>query len=797
MIHHYNLFLTGKRVFRFLVVMTILPFIFLLTLNLLVAYEVIDDLPSIQDLENIENPISSKLYANDTIQIGSFYTENRSKLEFDQLNDFYKNALVAIEDVRFYSHHGIDYKSLFRVFIKSIILQNKGSGGGSTITQQLVKNLYPRKRYKMFSTLLNKLREMTIAKRIEKIYSKDQIIRLYSNTVSFGEGAFGLFTASRRFFNKNPEDLLLEEAATLVGMLKATTYYSPRKFPERAQNRRNLVLKQMVKNGFIRKDVFDEISMLPIRLDYQAPSNVAEFAKYFKQFVRKEFNNWSATVSKQDGSKYNLYHDGLKIYTTLDYEMQIAAEQSMQSHMNKLQKIFNNSWKGGRKFGKGTRIIDDKIISDPYYKQLKKEGKNNKEALSAFTTHAKRKLWTWDGYAEESATKIDSIKHYLSLLHAGILGIDPRSGKILVYVGGNDYDKFQWDNVVNPRQVGSIFKPIVYLTALDQGVSACDYYPNELRKYKDYQDWEPRNASNEYGGYLPVHQALTHSINTISVQLLFEAGIPAVINTARELGITSPLNQVPSIVLGTSDVSLFEMVRAYSVMANKGKRKDLGAILRIEDMDGKTLYERNSQAEDDYVDIDPESIEILNAMLLNVTKSGTASRLHSGFFIPFQMMGKTGTTQNQSDGWFIAFTDKLVVGAWGGAQDRRMHFRNLSTGAGGRTALPLVGAIFEYAASKGYMPESESLEIEFECPDYLSVEEYMFLQSRGEETDIRDLYYRRKYFSEAQNHPYRRDPFTQEEKKLEKQRLKRMMKYNRAKKKWERKLRKKGDKKER
>jgi penicillin-binding protein 1A len=760
----------------------------------MVTFEVIDQLPTIQDLQSIDNPIASELYASDSILIGRYFTENRSKLEADQLNDFYKNALIATEDIRFYKHSGVDYKSLLRVFFKSILLQRQGSGGGSTITQQLVKNLYPRKRYKMFSTILNKFREMSIASRLENIYSKDQILLLYSNTVSFGEGAFGLNTAAKRFFNKNPRDLLLEEAATLVGMLKATTYYSPRRFPDRARQRRNVVLSQMSNYGFIKEEVAEEVSKLPIKLSYQAVSEVEEFARYFKQFVKKEFGEWSSSLSKEDGSKYNLYRDGLKIYTSLDYEMQIVGEQNMLVHMSQLQKLFDQEWKGGKKFGQGTRVIDDKILADPYYKQLKEEGKTNKQALDVFTVHGNRELWTWDGIETKSATKIDSIKHYLSLLHAGVLAADPGSGKIKVYIGGNDFSRFQWDNVMSPRQAGSVFKPIVYLTALEKGVNPCDYYKNELRTYNDYQDWAPRNANEEYGGYLPVYQALMHSVNTVSVQLLFEAGIPSVIEVAKELGIKSPLSGVPSIVLGTSDVSLFEMVRAYSVLANKGKVSKLRSIERIEDIHGNILYQEEP-SEEEYADIDPENAEILNAMLTNVTKAGTGRRIYSNYSIPFELMGKTGTTQNQSDGWFIAYTDNLVVGAWVGAQDRRIHFRSLSSGAGGRTALPLVGAIFEYAASEGLRPNITKRDIEFECLEFLSDEEYEFLQSRGKETDIKDLYYRRKLYGQSNQNDSSHRPMTDEEKKLEKERAKRIKKYNRAKKKWEKKLkrmRKKG-----
>ena len=788
MFYYIELLRRIRRTIIFSGIIFLLPVILVLSLYTAVQLEWIDELPTEKDLQNISNPMASEIYAGDSILIGKFFSENRSKLEFFQLNDFYKDALIATEDIRFYKHRGVDYQSLVRVFFKSILLQREGSGGGSTLTQQLVKNLFPRKKYKLGSTVLNKFREMAIARKLEKIYNKEEIIVLYSNTVSFGEGAYGLNTAAKRFFNKKPENLLLEEAATLVGMLKATTFYSPRKNPERARKRRNVVLSQMAKYDFIKESTAEEISKLPLHLNYQSLAETNEFARYFKQFIKREFNEWSRVRSKDDGSKYNLYRDGLKIYTSLDFDMQVVAEQTMVQHMAQLQKLFDESWKGGKKYGSGTRIIDDYILRDPYYKALKASGSSNSEALNQFTTHEMRRLWTWDGYEQQSTTKIDSIKHYLSLLHAGILAAEPSTGQIKIYVGGNDYARFQWDNVVSPRQAGSAFKPIVYLAALEGGVGACDYYKNELRTYSDYQDWTPKNANEEYGGYMPVFQALTHSVNTVSVQLLFDASIPKVVQVARELGVESPLSEFPSIVLGTSDVSLFEMVQVYSVLANRGEKIPLKGIVRIEDSNGNILFDMGELSEEMIdTDIDPEKIDTLNAILNNVTKSGTGRRLYSGFDIPQTVSGKTGTTQNQSDGWFIGFTNDLVVGAWVGAQDRRIHFRNLSTGAGGRTALPLVGAIFEYANDREERLQSSFPEIDFECPEFLTEEEYEFIQQRQKDTDISDLYHVQKW----NLNPTKRDRemLSEEERKLAKEREKRLKKYLKARKRWERKLR--------
>ena len=720
-------FVTPKRLFYFALLALGIPALGIALLFLSVRFELITDLPDEMQLTSIENPNASELYAADDKLIAKYFIENRTDLAWEDLTDHYKNALIATEDVRFYQHSGVDMRSLARVAVKTLMLQRSSSGGGSTLTQQLAKNLYPRQEFAMFGTVINKFREMCIARDLEELYSKDQILLLYSNTVSFGELAFGLKTGALRFFNKQPTDLLLEEAATLVGMLKAPSFYSPRRFPERARDRRNVVLGQMAKYGYITPAALEELTELPLQVDYQPASNRDELAHYFKEQVRREFMEWSMTVNKPDGGKYNIYTDGLKIYTTMDLGLQREAEREMQGHMIRLQKIFEDSWKGGKMFGPDTRIIDGEIHKVDLYKRMKEEGAESSEILTEFTTKGKRQVWTWKhGLVDEEITMIDSIKHYLSLLHAGVLGVDPATGGVQVWVGGNDFRTFQWDNVIAPRQVGSTFKPIVYMAALEQGIRPCDYYENERRTYKEYRNWSPQNSDGEYGGHMTVQAALTHSVNTISVQVLFETGLPAVIEMARRLGITSPLEEVPSIVLGTSDVSLYEMVQAYQVFANGGIPHELYCIERIEDAQGNVLYEHQSVEQEPI--IAPYLVDQLNSMLSNVTLEGSGSRLYQNYGIPFQVMGKTGTTQNQSDGLFIGYTDRLLIGAWVGAMDRRIHFRNLGTGSGGRTAMPMVGALYEYAATEGYYPEDDELGRPYKCPAFLPGREYALQQ---------------------------------------------------------------------
>ena len=684
----------------------LLPIFLILVLFLLVRFQIVTELPTKADLLAIENPEASELYSHDESLIAKYFIENRTNLEYEDLNKYFVDALIATEDVRFREHSGVDFRSLMRVLFKSILLRNKSSGGGSTLTQQVVKNVFPRERFRMFSSVFNKFREMIIARKMEKIYTKDEILLLYTNTVSFGERAFGLETASKRFFNKTSNELLLEEAATLVGILKAPSYYSPRRNPERAAQRRNVVLSQMAKYGLLANSTKDELSKLPLELDYQKSVQKNEFARYFKNQVRKEFAELSKDMSKDDGSKYDIYKDGLKVYTSLDLDLQLAAEKNMQKHMHQLQNQFDKSWETGKKFGKGTKIIDDQITKHPLYQELKKEGMSNKDILTRFTTPEERDYWTWKGYETKKGTRIDSIKHYLSLLHTGMLAVEPSTGFIKVWVGGNDYSKFQYDRITEPRQVGSTFKPIVYLTALENGGDACNSYPNELRTYTSYKDWTPKNSSGEYGGELTMVQALINSVNTVSVQVLFEAGIPTIVNQAKKMGIKNKLAEVPSLVLGTSDISLYEMVQVYACLANEGQKPEMRSIVKIETRNGEVIYEA-----DDYIEMEEvaeaENVRKLNQMLHQVNLSGTGRRLYNVYDISKPISGKTGTTQNQSDGWYIGYTPDLVIGAWVGTEDRRIHFRNLSQGAGSNTALPMVGALFEYADYKNMLSSNE------------------------------------------------------------------------------------------
>jgi len=561
-----------------------------LLLFLSVKWSIVTQLPSNEEIQSINNPLSTEIYSREGKLYGKFYDENRGDLDTSDLTTDFKNALLATEDIRFYQHGGIDYRALARVAVKSIILRQSSAGGGSTLTQQLAKNLYPRRRFRILSLPMNKFREICIAQKLEKNYTKDEILLLYSNTIAFGERAFGLYTASNRFFGKEPAKLTLEEAATLVGILKAPTYYSPKKNPERCKIRRNTVLNQMHKYEFISEEEKNEAKSRDLVLNYKSLTESTGLARYFQQKIKEEFEAWAEDNPKENGDLYHIKRDGLKIYTSLNYDLQIAAEQNMESHMKNLQSIFDRSWKSGNKYGPGDRYFKNELAAGQLGKRFNKLSEAEKKQILA--QESEMNLWTWNESESKMVSVEDSIRHYMSLLHTGVLGVNPKTGEILSYIGGIDYGRFQYDNVTSKRQVGSTFKPIVYLKALQRDLSPCAYFPNEKRSYADYKDWTPENSDGKYGGFLSIKEAMTRSVNTVSVQLMFHAGLDNVVDFANDLGIESKLPAVPSLVLGTADISLYEMVTAYSSIVNGGEKPHLYGITKITDSRGKVLYKK-------------------------------------------------------------------------------------------------------------------------------------------------------------------------------------------------------------
>ena len=641
--------------------------------------------PSKQQLQEINNPVASEVYSADGKVIGRYYIENRSNVSYKEISPNVVKALIATEDSRFYEHRGIDEVALLRVFVKSILLQNSSAGGGSTLSQQVAKNLYPRVDYGFLSLPINKLREAIIAYRMERIYTKEEIITLYLNTVPFSENIFGIDVAAERFFSKNPKDLEIQEAAVLVGMLKANNYYNPHSNPDRAKERRNVVLDQMVKKEYLSDAEAEKYKAKPLGLKYHLISYNQGPASYFVERLRPQLVQWCKQHNKENGEPFNLFTDGLKIKTTIDYNLQFYAQQSVKEYMKNLQGVFDSHWKGRDLFKEDPDIVKSAI-------------RNNKKKLGNADLKEKIRtsVFTWNGLRDTTITRLDSLKHYLKFLNAGFIAVEPQSGALKAWVGGIDFRFFQYDHVTAPRQTGSIFKPIVYLSALENGVSPDKYYPNVQKVYEDYDNWSPQNSHDEYGGFYTMKGALAKSLNTVSVEVLLDAGISNTVDIAEELGISAELPEYPSLALGVASVSLKEIVEAYAGIVNDGKPVETYYLVEIADKDGNVLEKFNySPAETEVVY--PENCRAVVNMMQAVVSEGTGSGIRTKYNVDGEFAGKTGTTQEHSDGWFVGITPNLVTGCWVGADDPRVHFRSITYGQGAYMALPIVGSFFSKA----------------------------------------------------------------------------------------------------
>lgn len=653
------------------------------------------EIPSKRALRNISNQLPSEVYTADSVLIGRFYIQDRTEVSYENIAPVVLDALIATEDVRFKQHGGIDYTSMGRVLIRSVIMGDESSGGGSTITQQLAKNLYPRKRYWIAAMLLNKMREMITAIRIENIYSKEEIITMYLNTVSFADQTFGIESAANRFFSVSAAKLKPDQAALLVGMLKATHSYNPRLFPERALARRNVVIGQMQKYQFMDSLRADSIKRLPLSLKYSKTLNQAPLAPYFKEYLRTELQQWFNEHPNEDGEIYNIYTDGLKIYTTLDSKLQRYAEKAMVQQMTEVQKQFLAHWGQDGIFKSNPAIAEDAIKRTTRYQRLKEEGLSEEEIVKELSKKIPTRLFSWRGDKEVLMSPIDSVKHHLQFLNAGLLALDPRNGHVVAWVGGIDHEFFQYDHVreSTKRQVGSIFKPIVYATAVEQGVEPCELVRANREVYidKEGEEWSPRNSQVDYEVKYTMRGAMAYSVNTVAVKAILKAGVDNTIRLAKDMGIVSELPDVPSISLGSASVSLMEMTTAYTTFANGGERVKPVMISSIIDKKGNVFTAMMPEEPRKKVLSDKASA-ITNAMLRTVVTEGTASRLRWKYGVyNMEVGGKTGTTQSNADGWFMAVSPHLVVGSWVGADDPRIRFRNTELGQGASTALPITG----------------------------------------------------------------------------------------------------------
>lgn len=658
-------------------------------------------MPSFEDLENPKSNLASEVLTADQQVLGKYYIENRSNIHYNELSPHLIDALIATEDARFEAHSGVDLRSVFRVLGKTIIGRQKSSGGGSTITQQLAKNLFPRDKnqWKIFM-VLTKFKEWITAAKLERNYSKEEIIAMYFNTVDFGSNSFGIKTAARTYFNKTPDSLKIEEAALLVGILKAPTYYSPVRNPENAMKRREVVLNQMRKYKYITQEQYDSLRLIPIDMSrYTMQDHSEGLGTYFREYLRLYLNDWCSKHKKPDGSYYNLYKDGLKIYTTINYKMQKYAEEAVKEHLAKdLQPAFYKHWKGAKNapFYQLTKeeidvIYKNSMKTSERYKHLKEANATEEEIQKEFNTPVAMRIFTWQGERDTVMSPFDSIKYYKWFLHTGLMSMESQTGYVRAYVGGINYKHFQFDNVkVGKRQVGSTFKPFVYTLAMQEGeFSPCTEVPNLPVSFDlgNGDSWTPENADDKrVGEMVTLKWALANSINYVSAYLMKRFSPEAVVNMARKMGVTSQIDAVPAICLGTPDLSVYEMTGAMSTFANKGVYVEPIFITRIEDKNGNVLESFIPKQQEA---MSEETAYLMIELMKGVIESGTGVRLRYKFALDAPIAGKTGTTQNNSDGWFMGVTPSLTTGVWVGGELRSIHFRSTHLGQGANMALPI------------------------------------------------------------------------------------------------------------
>jgi penicillin-binding protein 1A len=676
-------------------------------------------LPDTEEIIGIKQDNASLVYAADGTLMGKYYVVNRQSITNKSISPFVRQALIATEDNRFFEHHGVDIISLGRVLFKSILSGDADQGGGSTISQQLAKNLFSRKDYGILSLPVNKIREMFIASKLEDVYDKEEILTLYLNTVSFGENVYGIEAAAWRFFNKASVDLTISESAILIGMLAANTLYNPRINPDRATERRNTVFSRMHTQGFITKDQLEELNEEPIKLDYKLRGVNKGIAPYFREYIRLQAENIL-------NDSHDLEREGLRIYTTINTTIQSYAEQAVAIHMKKLQTEFDQHWKGREPWEKHPKTFEQTLKKTEAYQKLLSIGMNYDEIIKALSIPHKRNILTGKGEKVMEISTIDSLKHYMRLLNTGFLAVDAKTGGIIAWVGGINHQYLPYDHVLSQRQAGSTFKPFVYAAALQDGMSPCRFISNEQRVYKAYNNWSPANSNGEYEGYYSLKGGLMKSVNTITAEVMVECGPAAVASLARKMGISTHLPEVPSLALGTADVSLFEMLGAYTGFANNGVAVEPFGIVRIEDSKGNVIYE-NKQAEEHPRAFHEELGMIMNTMLEGVVDSGTARSLRNVYGLRSELAGKTGTTQNNADGWFIGYSPDLVAGVWVGAELPSIHFRTTALGSGAHMALPIFGLTFkkiekDHQLRSQYLspfaPLSDSLMSMLDCPVY-------------------------------------------------------------------------------
>lgn len=687
-------------------------------------------MPSFEELENPNSNLASEIISADQELLGKYYIENRSNIHYADLSQNLVTAIIATEDARYEKHSGVDVRALFRVTFGIMTGNNKG--GGSTITQQLAKNLFPRKMNRnFFETVFIKLKEWVTAIKLERNYTKEEIIAMYFNTVEFGSNSFGIKSAAKTFFNKTPAELSIEESAMLVGMLKAPSWFSPVRNPERAIKRREVVLNQMRKYDYITEEQYDSIRIIPLDMsNFRQQDHTSGSGTYFREYLRGAMNakkpnrknyldkkvfsedslqwvmnpiyGWIEKNPKPDGSRYNLYKDGLRVYTTINSRMQIHAEEAVAEHLGgDLQPAFFKHWKGrdeapfdfprAQVKEEARKLMTASMKRSDRYRRLKAAGMPEDSIMMSFDTKVPMKVFTWKGERDTIMTPWDSIRYCKFFLQAGLMSVEPQTGFVRAYVGGINYSHFQYDHVkMAKRQVGSTFKPFVYTLAMQEGdLSPCSKVAN-IQYSIDLPEggkWEPRN-SNDYkqGQMVTLKEALANSINWISAFLIKRYSPTAVIKIARKMGVLSHIDPVPSISLGATDLTLYEMTGAMNTFAAKGVYIEPLFVTRIEDKNGNVLARFMPRQEEA---MSEETAFLMLELMKGVVESGTGVRLRYKYGINYPVAGKTGTTQNNSDGWFMGLTPDLVTGVWVGGEDRSIRFRTITLGQGANMALPI------------------------------------------------------------------------------------------------------------
>lgn len=725
---------TTSKFIRFTWLLVWSPFIILFLLVSFISLEIFTDLPSVAELQNPKSNLATVIYSSDMKTLGKYYAENRVSVKYYELDKDLIDALIATEDARFHEHSGVDVRALGRA-VFGALMGRSSSGGGSTLSQQLAKMMFPRQKLSKPKMVLQKLKEWVIAARLERNYTKDEILALYLNKFDFLNQAVGVKSAAQIYFNRSQDSLEVQQAAMLIGMAKNPSLFNPIKKADTTLHRRNVVMMQMVVNGFLTKEKYDSLKKLPLGIIYHPEDHNDGLAPYFREYLREYFlKEWCAKhINPETNKPYNIYKDGLKIYTTIDSRMQQYAEEAVHEHMTDLQKMFTKECKTKKNapfaWNVNKEQIENIMISSmkrsDRYRSLKNAGLSKEQILVEFKKPVAMTVYSLRGDIDTTMSPWDSIRYYKSFLHTGFVSIEPTTGHVKAWVGGVNHRHFKFDHAkVGRRQVGSTFKPFVYAMAIQEGYSPCYQVPNVRTciEIPDQPAWCPDNSDGDKGTgkMVTLRYALAGSINYVTAWVMKQFPPEALVTLVRRLGITSPIDPVPSICLGTPDISVFEMVAANATFANKGTYIQPTFITRIEDKNGKVLEEFFPVTDEVFSE---EKAYAMIQLMRGVVDYGTGQRLRFRYNLRNEIAGKTGTTQNNADGWFMGLTPDLVAGCWVGGEERSVHFNSTNEGQGASMALPIWGKFFQkvYAdpnlkiSKNGFIKPSSMGDVQLDC----------------------------------------------------------------------------------